>query len=297
MPSPPARVLAIAMLLMASACTHAPPSTGAMEACRLMRVAQAHAQVRVPFEVVDGRIYVQARVDGQGPFRFAVDTGASGMGRADARLAARLGLRATGEKRNSDGVSTATAATVRLDSLELGELVRSDLEVISRDYNSAMPEAQRLDGIIGRGFFGDGLLVIDYPRRTLAFTTTAALPADAAGSLGYEKALRVPVSIAGIDTTAQLDTGANVGAVLPRALFDRIPASALQAAGRGSLANGSIETGRATVAGPLRIGGVAIANLDVRVADKFPELMIGAHLLQHYLLAIDQRTQRVAVCD
>lgn len=266
------------------------------DACRLARQAAADASLRVPFELVDGRVYVHARVNGEGPYRFAVDTGASGMGRADARLVAALALPVSGQQANSDGIRTAQADTVKFASLELGGVARHDLEVITRDYNAGKPLAQHFDGILGRGFFADGLLVIDYPRRTLAFTTDAALPADATGSLAYERAFRVPVSLAGIDTTAQLDTGANVTAVLPRALYDRIPASALQAAGRGGLANGSIETSRATVAGPLVMGGVRVTDVEVRVADGFPELLVGAHLLQRHLLAIDQRSRRVALC-
>lgn len=45
--------------------------------------------VNVPFDVVDGRIHVQVRVNDSGPCRFAVDTGASGLARADARLVRR----------------------------------------------------------------------------------------------------------------------------------------------------------------------------------------------------------------
>jgi len=49
-------------------------------ACRLAEAPGANFALQVPFEVVDGRIYVQARVNQDGPFRFAIDTGASGMG-------------------------------------------------------------------------------------------------------------------------------------------------------------------------------------------------------------------------
>ena len=63
------------------------------DACRLRNLPDADVAMRVPFDLVDGRIYVQARADGQGPFRFAVDTGASGMARADSSLVSALGLK------------------------------------------------------------------------------------------------------------------------------------------------------------------------------------------------------------
>lgn len=285
----------VAAAFLACGCAQVPPRQG-MDACVLAQAALDGHEVRVPFELVDGRIYVRAKVNGRGPFRFAVDTGASGMGRVDAGLMATLGLRMSGEALNSDGVQTAPAGTTRLESLELGGLARRDLEVIARDYNTGKPAEQRFDGIIGREFFRDGMLVIDYPNRVLAFGTAVGMPAEAGNSLGYGKPFRVPVSIGGLSVTGQLDIGANVTAVFPRSLYERVAATALESAGKGRLANGSVETHRATVEGPLRIGGVRLAKLEVRVSDTFPELLIGAHVLQHYVLAIDQRSSRVALC-
>lgn len=282
-------------MLLATGCAHS-PGARVVDGCEVARAAQASASIRVPIELVDGRIYVHAKVNGRGPYRFAVDTGASGMGRADARLVNALGLRMRGQALNSDGVHVATNDTTRLASVDLGGLVRRDLEVIARDYGKGKPEAQRFDGILGREFFGDGLLVIDYPGKLLAFTTATGIPSDASNSLGYERPFRIPVSIAGQRVTGHLDTGANVTAVLPKSLYDLIPASALSTAASGQLTNGSIETSRATIAGTLEIGEARLSRLEVRVSEKFPELLVGAHVLQHYLLAIDQRTQRVAVC-
>lgn len=285
----------LAAIFVVGLCMRAPAQ--AADACALARDALAQASLKVPFELVDGRIYVEASVNQRGPYRFAVDTGASGMGRADARLAEALGLRASGQVANSDGVRTTQSDTLRLEALALGRLVRRDVDVITRDYASRLSAAQRFDGILGRDFFGDGLLVIDYPNRLLAFTTTGALPPDAQGGLAYAKPFRVPVSIGGVQTTAHLDTGANVTAVVPMSLYQRLDASPLQAAASGRLTNGSIDVSRATLAGPLVIGAARLSALEVRVSEKFPELLVGAHALQGHVLAIDQRSRRVALCS
>lgn len=286
-----------AAALLASACAHGPAPLVA-DACQLARAAaQAKPVLRVPFELVDGRIYVQAKVNGRGPYRFAVDTGASGMGRADATLVADLGLKLSGEASNSDGVRSASTQTTRLDSVAIGGFVRRDLAVITRDYNAGKPAEQHFAGILGREFFGDGLLVIDYPHKQLTYGTAVGLAPDATGSIGYERPFRVPVSIGSLRTTGHLDTGANVTAVLPKPLFDGISAGDLQQAETGGLANGKIEIRRAVLKDPMEIGGVRLENLEVRVSDKFPELVIGAHVLQHYMLAIDQRSQRIALCE
>ena len=289
-------IKAVAVVLAATAGVASGHAEERPAVCSLTEVAAKDAIVSMPFETVDGRIYVTARVNGKGPFRFAVDTGASGLGRADARLVAALGLTVTGSGQSSDGVATAEVDKVSLDSLELGQLVRRDLSVITRDYNGRMSREAAFDGIIGRDFFADGLLVIDYPNRRLTFTRAAELTPSAPGVLPYQRAFRVPVTIGSVTTEGQLDTGANVAFVLPKPLFDRIGGGAVTASGEGNLTNTTIKTDRATMAGPFRIGAASLANVEVRVSDRFPELLVGAHALSKFALLIDQRSSSVALC-
>lgn len=266
------------------------------DACRLVRTAGTGAALRVPFRVVDGRIYVEARVNGAGPFPFAVDTGASGMGRADASLTVRLGLPVEGSGETSDGVATARVDMTRFATLDLGGFVRRDLHVITRDYGSKLAPEAKFAGIIGRDFFADGLLVIDYPARMLTFSRGPGLVRGVPGVLRYERAFRVPVSIGDVAAEANLDTGANVAFVLPKTLFDRVSGGPITAAGSGRLSNTAVETGRATVRGPFRIGAASLSDVEVRVSDRYPELLAGAHALQHFAILIDQRSKTVALC-
>jgi predicted aspartyl protease len=267
------------------------------DACKLVGASARDFELRVPFEVVDGRIYVQARVNGRGPFRFAVDTGASGWGRADTTLVSALHLKTGMPATTSDGIQKARVATVHLDSLELGGVSRKDLEVIARDYDSRMSPDAAFSGIIGREFFADGLLIIDYPERTLSFSRTLSLSPTGPNVLRYERAFRVPVSIGEVRTEGNLDTGANVAFVLPKSLFKRVSDAPLQHAGAGRLTNSRIETMRATVRGPFRIGGVSLSDVPVRVSDRYPELLVGAHALQHFVFMIDQRSRSIALCN
>lgn len=294
------RACGVALGLLAFAgCAHAPaaqaaPNSG--DACAVAANAGDAALVRVPFEIVRGRVYVQARVNGGGPYRFAVDTGASGMGRADASLVTMLHLPVTGADQSSDGVSTETVNTVHLNSIELGGLRRESLDVITRDYSSTAPPEAALNGILAREFFGDGLLVIDFPSHTLIFTRSAALTPQDTGALAYERAFRVPAAIGDLNVTANLDTGAAVALVLPKATYDQVAASPLEAAGRARLTNNAIETSRAVVHGPVRVGGALANDVEARVSERYPEVLIGAEILQHYRIAFDQRSQLVAVC-
>lgn len=266
------------------------------DACRSRDIPDADIVVRVPFELVDGRIYVQARVNGQGPFRFAIDTGASGMARADAKLVSALKLPVQGSATNSDGINTATTDTVRIDTLQLGGLARNGVEAITRDYRSHSTPQAAFDGILAREFFADGLLVVDYPTRILTFTRKESVSPGDRNALAYQRAFRVPVSIGTLQTEGNIDTGADIAFMVPKALYDRLHGGPLQAAGRGDMANGKVDSWRATVPGPIRIGDAAFANAEVRVVDGYPELLVGAYALRQSTLLIDQRSMRIAVC-
>ncbi|MBD7952921.1 aspartyl protease family protein [Stenotrophomonas sp. Sa5BUN4] len=282
--------------LLSSGALAADASEPADDACALASRPLRAPDLQVPFDIVDGRIYLQVQVNGRGPFRFAVDTGASGIGRADSRLATTLDLLLHGQATTSDGVSSASVQTVRIDSLALGAVVRRDVEVITRDYNAHNAPEAAFMGILGRGFFGDGLLVIDYPRRMLSFSRTQQLPTQGPNVLRYEQAFRVPVRIGREQVLGQLDTGANVSFVLPRVLYDTVSARPLEAAGRSRLTNSQVEAQRATVQGPIEIGQLRLADVEVRVSAKYPELLIGAHALQQAVVLIDQRARAVAIC-
>ena len=171
------------------------------------------------------------------------------MARADTSLASTLGLSMDGERTTSDGVTSKGVETTHVDSPEIGGLVRRDLDVTTRDYNSRNAPNAVFAGIIAREYFSDGLLVIDYPRKRLSFTRTRRLSLSGRNVLHYERAFRIPVSIGTLQTVGQLDTGANVGFVLPQALYDKVAAGPLEQAGRAQLTNGQIDMQRATVHG------------------------------------------------
>src|SRR5262249_24097021 len=151
---------------------------------------------------------------------------------------------------------------VHLNAIEIGGLRRDNLDVITRDYSSTMPPEAAINGILGREFFADGLLVIDFPNRMLIFTRAVALSPQNAGALPYERAFRVPVQIGDVSVTVNLDTGAAVALVLPKSVYDQISASPLEAAGRARLTNGAIETSRTIVHGPVRIGGATASDVE-----------------------------------
>jgi len=295
---PVSTILLAASAALTSACAHEPAlPLKVPDACALVQVPDPDADLQLPFQIVHGRVYAQASVNGQGPFTFAIDTGASGLGRVDTSLTTELGLSISGAASNSDGVTTAQADTVQIDELTLGGMTLTGLDLITRDYNRGLPDEAAIAGIIGREFFADGLLVIDFPNQTVWFSRNRALTAETPGALPYERPFRVPVSFGDHTIEGNLDTGAAVSLMVPRSLYDQVSGGALEAAGTGQLSNGEIRLDRGRLDGPVRIGSAEIFDVDVRVSDEFPELFVGGDVLRSYVVAFDQRARFAAVCS
>ena len=62
------------------------------------------------------------------------------------------------------------------------------------------------------------------------------------------------------------------------------------------MTNTKLTMSTAKVKGPIIIGGAVVADAEVRVSDRFPELLVGARILQNYRIIIDQRSKLVAIC-
>ena len=287
-------LIAFALSLVTTSANASSAETGGV--CALLEPDPTEALVSIPFRTIDGRIYLDAQVNGTGPYRFALDTGASGIGRADASLVEGLRLATDGEDESSDGVSSAVVGKVRIGSLALGALEHRDVSLIARDYRSRMASESAFSGILGRAFFADGLLAIDFAGKRLNFYRTREMRPSLSGAIVYERAFRIPVALGELHTTGNIDTGANVTLVLPGPIYDKVHATALEPSGDGNLTNTRITTSKARIAGPVRIGGMLLENVPVTVAADYPEVLVGAHALHDQILLIDQRHKTLAIC-
>jgi predicted aspartyl protease len=108
-----------------------------------------------------GRVMTQVMVNGKGPFRFVIDTGASRSTLAP-HLARALGLKhSVGRNVMLNGVTgAAEVPTVAVDSIEIGALrfEKQDLPVI---FTSIMGNA---DGILGVAGFQDQRIDVDFKK-------------------------------------------------------------------------------------------------------------------------------------
>jgi predicted aspartyl protease len=240
-----------------------------------------------------GRVLAAVEINGQGPLRFIVDTGAN-RSALTPRTVARLGL--TVQPESAVYVQGVTGAaplpSVEVDSLKAGEILipRRRLPVLSTDIFGGA------DGILGIEGLEDARLEVDFARDSVII-------APSTGKRMAAESLVVPVTLdhggllmakgqmGRITVQVVIDTGAErtLGNLpLRDALMHRI-ASDRRYSATVLGATPEIANGVSFRAPPLKIGQARLANLPVTFGDlhvfevwglaKEPALIIGMDLL------------------
>jgi hypothetical protein len=170
-----------------------------------------------------GRIWAPVLIDGKGPFRLVLDTGASRSALIP-RVVEQLGLPVKPDGARVRGVTgAAVVPTVRVQSLEFGELRVEDvtLPVVADVFGGA-------DGVLGGDGLDDKRIVIEFRRDRISIARSRRQPAAVDFSVvpfEHTKAqgLRVPVMVGPVKAVAIIDTGghATVGNLALRAALAR----------------------------------------------------------------------------
>lgn len=168
----------------------------------------------------ESRLTVPVHIEGHGPFRFMIDTGAQRTVLSTA-LAQQIGLKGGPMMRVVGIVQEARVPSARIESLDLGSLSVARMQVPLLDRTN-----MGADGIIGTDTLQDQHVLLDFARRQIRLGD-----ADASfGSNGYEIVVRARRRSGQlIMTNARID-GINVAVVIDTGAETSIGNRALQAA-------------------------------------------------------------------
>lgn len=269
-----------------------------------------------------GRIVVPVLIDGKGPFRFLVDTGADGS-LVSAALATALGLvpSQVRDERVEGTTGTERLPCVTIDTLRIGSIVRHDIRMpVSRSRVMT-----GLDGILGMAGFGAVRVVVDFHRNKVQIIrSTRGLPPNFLGiqaRLTPGGLLVIPARVGDIPVAAVIDTGATEtlgNAALRRALLREAAASAAATQIYG--VTRQVSAGGVALSPTIHLGPAAIENLGVVYSDipifriwhldSQPALIIGMNALgvvdalvldypraQVYLEPVPQQGVSISVVD
>jgi len=241
-----------------------------------------------------GRVMTQVMVNGKGPFRFVIDTGASRSTLAP-HLAKSLGLtQSVGRNVMLNGVTgAAEVATVPVDSIEIGAL-RFENQNLPVIFTSIMGNA---DGILGVAGFQDQRIDVDFKRdRVSVLASNGHRPHYSlvtARAVRNENGLMIVDVRVGrrIKAKAVIDTGAErtLGNLALQSAMNqghkiRQPVAAVVHGATPDIADGEVQEIKEA-----RIGDMTLTNLEVIFADfhvfklwgldQEPALLIGMDML------------------
>ncbi len=259
-----------------------------------------------------GRVMTNVMVNGKGPFRFVIDTGASRSTLAP-HLARALNLhQTTGRNIILNGVTgAAEVQTVVVDTLEIGALKFTDqhLPVI---FTSIMGNA---DGILGVAGFHDQRIDVDFKRdRVTVLESTGRRPhysmVTARAHRNDTGLMIVDVRIGRrIKAKAVIDTGAErtLGNLTLQNLMNknrkgkREPVSAVVHGATPDIADGDVQEIREATIGDMTLNNLEVIFADFHVfklwgLDKEPALLVGMDMLGVLeRLVIDYRRNEVSM--
>jgi hypothetical protein len=129
----------------------------------------AGSAVEIPIRVQSRHVYVDVEINGEGPFHFLFDTGASNV--LTPAAARRLGLSVRGNVEASGTGGAQAAGSTKVNSVRLGGLTLSDQNFYVLDLPPGTSDDAPVDGLIGFEWLNRFPAKLDYAKATLTLYT------------------------------------------------------------------------------------------------------------------------------
>ncbi|HEY6484735.1 MAG TPA: aspartyl protease family protein [Steroidobacteraceae bacterium] len=240
-----------------------------------------------------GRIVVPVMINGRGPFRFIVDTGAS-HSTLSPNLAQRLGLAVAAEPIEVNGIT----GTALVPSVQIAQLQAGDLSISNTSFPLVWaPLMAGADGILGAAGLTQQRLFVDFRHNRVAISRAGRRSTPA----GFTRVpatrlpgglLAVEAMVGGVRVRAVIDTGSERSLgnpALQAALNERRPLGTLSRVTDVYGATTEVVSGDAQLVPVIVLGGLKINDatlvygdfhiFDVWHMQKLPALIIGMDIL------------------
>lgn len=250
----------------------------------------------VPMESVEGRLVISAMLNGRGPYKFIVDSGAA-VSLLAAPLAVELGLPVTGRMDvGSPGSSTSKPATLnRVDSLEIGELRVKGVTFLGMDLSALQQKVPGLEGVISAHLFEGLLVCFDFPALAMEFRRGELPVADGQSVFSWARGERLPGVLMHIgvnDVRVDIDTGSPGPISLAREnTRDLQWLEAPEERKPIKLIDTEYKAFRGRLKGTVTFGAFSLENPEL-VYHEGPFNNVGLEVLKDFVLTIDPANRR-----
>lgn len=284
----PAAFALLALFAAAPALARAPAPAGAVVAS-------------TPSQPQRGMPCIEILLNGQGPYRFSIDTGAPGPVRIDPKVAETLGLKVVRQEDMDDGSGKNLYQTpvYAIGDLTLGGVSFGAQEGVAVDMGRW---GSTVSGMFGMGVFKNYILVLDYAANVVSVETGALPPADNVTRFDVhirpDGLIELPVEVAGQRATAVLDTGnvTSPGVSTPTALAQQVTRGEPRLSGKARTATNVVQLYTADLAGEVRIGQTALPITAINYPSAGGgDVNIGSGALRGARLKIDQASSRIEI--
>ena len=249
-------------------------------------VSLAARTVEVPAGRDHGLFIVDAHINGQGPYRLAVDTGAS-MLTLTPRVVSEVGLKTRSlpwRVRSARGKEWSWRGSGRVDTIEIPGGVRIES---MRFLEHECPLG--LDGLLGNGVFDHCAMIVDEKGRTMWWTTdeSPVLPGDI--PLTYRGAVPTfALELDGEPVHVTLDSGCSSALKLPREHQENLRLGALLGSTTSHTLHGPQQNTVWQYVGKLEVGGHTLLRPPIHFSSG--SRLAGLSLFRGYQMRIDLRT-------
>jgi len=242
-----------------------------------------------------GHVLIDVKLDGRGPYRMILDTGAATTV-IDADLVSELGLKSLGTTRIGDPSNPEAneVDVVKIDSVEVGDARFEGVGAVGWR-GPSLTRAIGARGVLGLPTFRDCLLTIDYPKREVE-VAPGDLPAPDGKQvleLSLNPIAEIPIAVAGRKASAHLDIGNASSLAVPGSWQSDLRTKGEVRKGTGMRASGPVEFAIATLDGDLTIGEQVFHDPEIRFDDKLDHANVGYGVLRSFAVTLDQRHGRV----
>jgi hypothetical protein len=262
----------------------------------------------LPFELINNHIYVQAKINGKGPFHVLCDTGGANI--VTPEVAKALGLKTEGALQGRGvGEKSEDVALAMVDTLQLGDAtLKRQLFAIFNMGDFAKVEGTKTEAIVGFEIFKRLVVAVDYEKSRLTLTVPKAFKYQGKGTVvPFTFSGQIPEvegEIDGIAGKFDLDTGSRASVDLMKdfveknALKDKYAPKVQGVTGWGVGGPARSGISRAKV---LKLGTVTISAPVVELTlqekgaftNRYVAGNVGAGVLKRFNLVFDYGKQQV----
>jgi len=295
----------VALALVALASGYAVAEGSQPGSKQMVRMAPKLPQVEFPQgEVVlplldwGNRPIVELTINGTGPHRFILDTGAMTTV-IDRGLVEEIGLPEVGtdELKSPAADKPMLVPRVSMKMATLGGIIIHDLGAAVLDLAGMFGSEDAPRGVLSARVFSGVLLAIDYPNDRIVVRAGELGPSDGARIFQYEESDGFPtltLSVAGTEIKAHLDTGSPATFSLPGQYMKSLPLESEPIhRGIARMVDTEVKLYGAKLDGSILVGEYTFENPDITFGEGFPAGNVGYGFLSRFSVTLDMKNKRI----